>query len=480
MFWLLNLRLVLKSIAFVSTLILVRILAPEDFGLVALATSFYALVELMTAFGFEAAIIQTKDATKQHYSTVWTFRMIVSCLMCGITFFSSEAIANFYQEPKLILLTKILSVLFIIKALNNPGMMKINKEMQFKKLFQLQSTVKVTSFIFTISFAFYLQNYFALIIGLYVSALTSVVMSYYISSFRPTICLKHIGEIFKFSKWMIVNAWLNYLNTRTTEIVLGYMGASRDVGLFNVSNEIAAMPSTEFGAAINKSSYSGYSMVKQDLIKLRTLFTDVLGQTALITIPACIGIYMLSYEISHVILGKGWESTQTIIEYIALASIFSALTTNHMYIYMALGKPRLTTMLSAIRAIIFFAFLIPLSQSQGINGAAKAVLYTSIIYYPIPLLITMRTLTLDIRSYISNIMYVAVSVVVMVLTIFAISEVYTTFEFNNIVLLMFIKIFSGAISFTASLYLLWIIREKPSTSTEGKVFMFIARKLRKG
>ena len=137
MFWLLTNRMLLKMISIVSTLILVRLLTPADFGLVALAMSFYALVQLFSSFGFEATLIQVKDATDGHYSTVWTIRFLVSVIMCILTFLAAPYVVEFYNDSALLVLVRLISFLFILNSLVNPGMIRFIKEMDLELFLEL-------------------------------------------------------------------------------------------------------------------------------------------------------------------------------------------------------------------------------------------------------------------------------------------------------------------------------------------------------
>lgn len=479
MFWLLTNRMLLKMISIVSTLILVRLLTPADFGLVALAMSFYALVQLFSSFGFEATLIQVKDATDGHYSTVWTIRFLVSVIMCILTFLAAPYVVEFYNDSALLVLVRLISFLFILNSLVNPGMIRFIKEMDFKTEFKFQVIIKVTTFFVTISTALWLENYFALIIGMYTATILRVALSYHFSTFRPTFCLTYLKELFSFSKWMVINSWLSYINTKTFEVVIGYFGSTKSVGLFNVSNEIAEMPSTEIGAAINRTSYSAYSQAKGDIPLLKSLYLKILETTSLITIPTSVGIYLLAYEISHWVLGDGWESTQQVIEFVALSCIFQSLSTNHQYIYMSLGKPKLTTVINAIRGIILFSLLVPLTKSSGIVGASQALLITSIIYFLIPLMVTKYLIKLKLFDYLKRIIYHLVAALAMAISLVLLTNLYSIEQIGFLPIII-LKVTFGASIFSLTLFILWLTRGRPSTCLEATAFSYVINGLKIG
>src|SRR3954466_13285443 len=97
--WNVLLRSVDRVIGIVSTVILARLLLPADFGLVALATSLLALLALLTAFGFDLALIQNRQAGRCHFDTVWTFNVIFGLAIALVLAFAASPVARFYNEP---------------------------------------------------------------------------------------------------------------------------------------------------------------------------------------------------------------------------------------------------------------------------------------------------------------------------------------------------------------------------------------------
>src|SRR4051812_44712967 len=94
--WMVAFKLIDRSIGFVSTLILARLLTPDNFGVVAMATSFTSVLEMIGAFGFDMALIQRKDATRAHYDTAWTFSVLFGTGLALLMVALSVPMAHFY------------------------------------------------------------------------------------------------------------------------------------------------------------------------------------------------------------------------------------------------------------------------------------------------------------------------------------------------------------------------------------------------
>ena len=163
--WMTLLNLLERSIALVSTLILVRLLAPEDFGVIAMAMVFVQGLELLTAFGFDIVLIQKQETTRVHYDTAWTFKICFGALSATLLLLIAPFAADFYMKPELTLIIRALALGFLIRSFENIAIVDFRKFMQFNKDFYLRLSVKAVGFMVTIPLAFQLRSYWALIFG---------------------------------------------------------------------------------------------------------------------------------------------------------------------------------------------------------------------------------------------------------------------------------------------------------------------------
>src|SRR5688500_19973733 len=100
--WMVLAKLAERSLALVSMLILARVLVPQDFGIVAMAMSFVALLEMLTAFGFDVALIQKQTKERGHWDTVWTFTALVGFAIAALMIAFAGLVADFFDEPRLV------------------------------------------------------------------------------------------------------------------------------------------------------------------------------------------------------------------------------------------------------------------------------------------------------------------------------------------------------------------------------------------
>jgi O-antigen/teichoic acid export membrane protein len=180
--WMLFFKLVDRGLAFVSTIVLARLLVPADFGLVAMAMSVMALIELASAFGFEVPLIQRTDPGRAHYDTAWTLRLMFG-LFCGLaTAALALPTAAFYGDPRLTLLMLVLSTSWLIESLENIGTVNFRRELDFRREFIFMLSKRLSAVAVTLVAALATQSYWALIAGTLTGRAVGLVLSYTMQS----------------------------------------------------------------------------------------------------------------------------------------------------------------------------------------------------------------------------------------------------------------------------------------------------------
>ena len=172
--WLVAMRWGSRLIGLVSTVIVARLLTPEDFGVVAIATSYIGIVLGVTELNLSRAIIQFNNPKKSEYDTAWTLSLIRGVLLSAMILASAMPMASFMDEPRLVALITVLAVSPLILGLENSYFVEFQKEMKFSKLFWAETSSKVLAVATTISLAVIYRNYWALVGGMLVSNVAKV------------------------------------------------------------------------------------------------------------------------------------------------------------------------------------------------------------------------------------------------------------------------------------------------------------------
>jgi lipopolysaccharide exporter len=319
-----GLRFAFRAIGLVSTLILVRLLSPADFGTVGLAMVTFAILDAMSDLSFEKVLIRQPDPQPDHYNTAWTLNIIRGAAVAVALVAAGPLLALFVDEPNVEPICYAVAVMSLLQGCQNIGMVNYQRAFQFSQIFKFQLAAKIVGFVVTITAAFLLRNFWALVIGTIASRLILVPLSYAMHPYRPRLSLTLWKDMFHFSKWMVVSNIQIMIENYTMVLVVGRIGGPTGIGLFQVANEIGTLPASEVAAPIRQPLYVSYTRHLDDMRGFRHQYISGLGLTLTLLIPACIGLWLMASPITTLFLGAKWTDAQPILELCALLGLFEA------------------------------------------------------------------------------------------------------------------------------------------------------------
>jgi lipopolysaccharide exporter len=392
--WMVLFKLVERSLGFVSTLILARLLVPADFGLIAMATSFVVLLEMLTAFGLDNALIRIQALGQKHLDTAWTLNALLSVAVAATMAALAIPVARFFGEPALTPVVLALACGSLLQGFENIGVVHFRREMRFDLEFRFQVGKKLMMFCTAVPLAFLLRNYWALVAGIVAGRVGSVALSYAVHTYRPRWSLAAVGELFGFSKWLVLNNMLSFVRERSSDFILGRLSGPRSLGLYNMAYEIANLPTTELVQPVNRAVFPGYAQMAANPETLRRGFTEVLSIIALAALPAGLGIAATSTLATSILLGEKWLESAALIPPLAAFGLLMALQTNSLSAYLAIGRPDLPVKINAVFGVVLVTLMVWLARSFGAMGAAWAAVLSAALLMPVNYAILLRKLEL--------------------------------------------------------------------------------------
>jgi O-antigen/teichoic acid export membrane protein len=461
--WMILARTGERSLGLVSTIILVRLLAPADFGLVAMGTAVIAVCELAGQLGLDAALIQNPSATRRHYDTAWTFSVILGGIIAVALLLLAFPAARFYGEPRLAPIVLSLAFGSLVSGFENIGVVAFRKDLTFDKEFRFVFGKKLAGFLVTITLAIALRNYWALIVGIIVSRVTGVCLSYYLQDYRPRWSLEARRELFRFSKWLFASNVVGVINSRSADFIVGKSAGAHALGLFSVSYDISNLPTTELIAPINRAVFPGYALKSKDSNTLRQGFLSVIGIIAAFAIPAGVGVAATADVLVPLIFGPQWLETVPLISILAIHGIIVAMQTNCYYIYLALGKPYVATWLGVAQITILLPILTILTMRYGGIGAAYAYLASQLVIIPFTFMSILRLLGITVRQMLLVLWRPFVSAAVMfgIVRLVAHMLIADPFDYLTGTIHLTQMVLIGIVAYVSCLYAMWAISARP-------------------
>lgn len=375
--WMASARMAVRVLGLLSTLFLARLLAPADFGLVAMATVIASGLELLTLFNFDMALVQTRNIARAHYDSAWTLNIALGAALALVLVAISGQIASFYGEPRLEVIVWILAAKYLVDSAGNPGTADFRRLLHFRPDFYLQVVPKIAGVGFTLTLAWWLRDYRALLGGMLFSSSVSCAMSYVLHPHRPRWCVAEVRALVRFSRWLLLNNFVGFLRTRSADLIIGRWLGSAALGIYAVAYEVANLPSTEMVAPINRVLFPSYVHVAGNTERLRAWFRGSLGAINLVILPVCAGMAALAEPLVHLMLGVKWVEAVPLVRLLAIAGAGVVLQATTGSVYNALGLPRQIALTGAIHAATLVPLLWYFTPTGGLHGAAWATLIHS-------------------------------------------------------------------------------------------------------
>lgn len=459
--WMLLLKFIDQGLGFVSTLVLVRLLTPLDFGIVAMALSFVAMAELLIAFGFDVALIQHPNPTDEHYHTAWTCNIILGCTITLILLAMAWPVAAFYHESKVFWVLIALAFGPFFTSLENIGIVRFRKDLLFRKEFTFRTSRRLITFLVTLPLAFWWRSYWALVAGILLTKLGGSLLSYVAQEFRPRFCMTKVKELFGFSKWLLINNIVCFFKDRSTDFVIGRWQGPASLGLYNISNEIANMPTTDLSASINRALLPGFAKI--DVAdELRRIYGNAMGVLAMVALPAAAGIYAVAPFLVPVVLGVKWLESTPLLEILAFNGAVLLFHSSIGALLVARGFPSDMTKTNVLYVVLLLGMLALLVPGHGAVGAACAVLGTAILMTPVFLYLIKQRIGVGIMKFVRAIIRPGLASLAMLLAVrWALPGYQRSMPLEHAASLLVGGVVLGVAVYAAAVVLLWVIGGRP-------------------
>jgi O-antigen/teichoic acid export membrane protein len=470
--WAIAVQVVERIIGLASIAILARLLTPDDFGVVAVAGTVVAAVELLSAFGFDWALVRQRDLTPDYLNSAWTLRVLFGLGTFVALALLGPVAADFYRLPPLRPVLVALGLASFLGSLENIGTVYFRRDFAFHKEFLLRVTTKVAGFVVAIPVAFVYRSYWALVVGMVVVRASSTVASYALHRFRPWPTLKHTRELFGFSLWLLIGNIVDYCSTRFSSLYLGRVFGSHAAGLFSVAGDISQMPISGIAAPINRVAYSKYSEDIRANRSLTSAYLEISPLIWMVSLPLCGGTIAVASEIVRLLLGPKWQDAEAVVRLLTLGTALSLVTANTHYVYWALGRSKVVAMLSVVTAAIIVPATIVCSHFAGYEGVAWAYVVTSAALAPINFAMLRRDAGIrfsDLWTRVWRVTLAAGAMVLLLLGTFPQSSHETT---AGTAALLLLKVVAGIAIYVGGVAALWLSCKRPE-GPEQRVLQLI-------
>ncbi len=396
--WLSGARLLTNVLAFVSTFLMARLLAPEDFGLVAIGTSIQMIALAITELSMAQALIQHRDPTENHYHTAWTMGVGRGAVLGLILALLAQPIAGIYQDARLANVIYALALGIFISGMGNPRQAMLERDLIFWQQFVLSVTGKVASIVASVALAVILRSYWALIAGVLASQIVNVVLSYVLIPFRPRFSLRHLGEMWSFSVWLSLGRAINTINWRFDQLLVGNILGQSVLGLYSVGSNLSQLPTREALAPINATLFPALSRIADEPERLYQGFRKAQSVLIYAALPLGLSLSLIAEPLITLAMGQKWLGAVPVVQ--VLTVVFALQTFGSMVqpLGMATGHTRLLFWRDLQMFFVRLPVIIAGTVLYGLPGLIISRVLTGLIAAGVNMVLVRRILRMSLRD----------------------------------------------------------------------------------
>ncbi|MEM5568752.1 lipopolysaccharide biosynthesis protein [Aerococcus viridans] len=355
-------EIVVKLISPIINMILARVIAPEEFGVVATATMIVSFADMFSDAGFQKYLVQhdfTDEKERNDNANVafWT-NLTISLTICSIIFIFREPLASMVGNSGLGDVVFIASLQLILTAFSSIQMALYRREFDFKTLFISRVISALIPVMVTLPLAYLGFSYWAIIIGNLTRQFSDAAILTYKSKWKPKLYynIQILKEMFSFSIWTLIEAFSIWLTTWADSFIIGRYLNPYYLGLYKNSTSMVNALFTIITGATTPVLFSSLSRLQEDNNRFNQVFLRFQKLVSIIVFPMGIGVFLFSDLATKLLLGNQWMEASNVIGIWALTSSLMIVLGNYCSeLYRAKGKPKLSFMAQVLHLI----FLIP-------------------------------------------------------------------------------------------------------------------------
>jgi teichuronic acid exporter len=373
-----------QSFAFLIRLLLAKLLFPEQFGLIGMATVIIGFVQVLNGLGIGAALIQRKDKDlrEAHYHTAfWTGVMWSVTLYLMMAFIAGPIAADFYNEPILKSLIPVLSIGILISPANLIHKAQLTKKMDFKRMALIDNVANIISGSLSLILAYLGFGVWALAFNSVSLVVIALPLYFRATQFWPKLIWdkQSFKDVFGFGVYTTGTSVANYLVNNVDYLLVGKLMGAQALGAYTFAFMITDTFRSRLMAVINNVMYPVYGKIQGNPGALKRYYLKVVNYNSIIIYPIMVFLVALGRPFTLHVFGAKWNDAIVPLQLLAVAVMIHMLVNSNTALIRGMGRPGLEMKLQVFKAAIFIPMLIGGIYFYGIIGAAWAVLINKVI-----------------------------------------------------------------------------------------------------
>lgn len=342
------------AIQFIVGVILARILTPHEFGLIGMLMIFIAISQSIVNSGFSQALIRKNDCTNTDYSTVFYFNLAIGVLFYFVLYFSSGLISDFFDEPQLSKILKVLSIIIVVESFTVIQRTILTKRVDFKLQAKISFIATFGSGILAIVMAYNNYGVWSLV-ALHVGRrfLNSLFLWLW-NRWKPLLIFstQSFKDLFGFGSKLLLSGLIDTIYRNIYYIVIGKFFSAEQLGYYTRADEFKRIPSENLNNIIGRVSFPVLAEIQNEKVRLKSNYQKLIRSTMLITFTLMIGMAAVARPMVLTLIGDKWEPSIIYLQMLCFVGMMYPLHALNLNMLQVSGRSDLFLKLEVIKKII--------------------------------------------------------------------------------------------------------------------------------
>lgn len=370
------------GVGFVVSIVLARLLSPDDYGLIGIITIFTTVCTAIIGGGFSNALIRTKNPSDDDYNTAFIINLGLSLVLYAIVFLCSPLISDFFNRHELVALTRVSSFTMIIGALAIVQQTRLTKRIDFKTQTKITLIASILSGIVGIALALMDYGVWALVVqGIVAQALRTLLL-WFFNHWVPSIRFskESFNRLFGFGWKLMVSGVLDSLWKELYQLVVGKFYSPATLGQYTRAKQFSTMFSSNLTTVIQRVTYPVLSDIQDEKERMVAAYRKIIKTTMFLTFALMFALGAVSEPLLYCLIGPKWHEAAIYLPLICLVGSLYPLHAINLNMLQVQGRSDLFLGLEIIKKIIGLAPLL-IGAFVGIFPMLYTSVITSIISY---------------------------------------------------------------------------------------------------
>lgn len=354
LFWTFGERIIAQTVSFIVSIVLARILMPEEYGVVAIILVFINIANVFVANGFGEALVKKTDSDETDFSTIFYCSFIFSWVLYFILFLSAEPIAKFYGHEMLTPLLRVLALKIPISSVSTIQHAYVSKHMIFKKFFFSTLGGTIISGIVGIVMASTGCGPWALVGQYLTNTIIDTLVLFVTVPWRPKwiFNISSAKSLISYGWKLTISSLINEVYGEMRSLIIGKVYSSADLAFYNRGNQFPSLIITNIDTAIGKVVFPAMTKVASKEERLKQISRRAMKTTSYVIFPMMVGLMFIGESLIDVLLGEKWLVCVPFLQCGCLYYMCQPIQTTNWQIIKAVGRSDLCLKLEIIKKII--------------------------------------------------------------------------------------------------------------------------------